>query len=156
MKKKTHKRHFWKKMRFRIILSMVLIGVIPFPLLFYYAIHTYEERITDFNLSSLAGHEHVLADRLSEGFYWNKQNEQLNQLLIQHANEAGGRTMVMDQSCTILFDSYGAELPAITKSLIAVSNFFTKYWMVMLGIGIAIFTERVLWRCSGRVYRHPS
>ena len=109
MKKKTHKRHFWKKMRFRIILSMVLIGVIPFPLLFYYAIHTYEERITDFNLSSLAGHEHVLADRLSEGFYWNKQNEQLNQLLIQHANEAGGRTMVMDQSCTILFDSYGAD-----------------------------------------------
>ena len=40
---------------------------------------------------------------------------------------------------TSIFDSYGAELPAITKSLIAVSNFFTKYWMVLLGIGIAIF-----------------
>ena len=40
---------------------------------------------------------------------------------------------------TSIFDSYGAELPAITRSLIAVSNFFTKYWMVMLGIGIAIF-----------------
>jgi len=38
-----------------------------------------------------------------------------------------------------IFDSYDAELPAITKSLIAVSNFFTKYWMVLLGIGIAIF-----------------
>jgi len=40
---------------------------------------------------------------------------------------------------TSIFDSYGAELPAITKSLIAVSNFFMKYWMVLLGIGIAIF-----------------
>lgn len=40
---------------------------------------------------------------------------------------------------TSIFDSYGAELPAITKSLIAISNFFTKYWMVMLGIGILIF-----------------
>ncbi|MBR4472702.1 MAG: type II secretion system F family protein [Oscillospiraceae bacterium] len=40
---------------------------------------------------------------------------------------------------TSIFDSYGAELPAITKSLIALSNFFTKYWMVLLGIGVAIF-----------------
>jgi type IV pilus assembly protein PilC len=38
-----------------------------------------------------------------------------------------------------IFDSYGAELPAITQSLISLSNFFTKYWMVLLGIGIAIF-----------------
>lgn len=40
---------------------------------------------------------------------------------------------------TSIFDSMGGELPAITKSLIAVSNFFTKYWMVLLAIGIAIF-----------------
>ena len=40
---------------------------------------------------------------------------------------------------TAIFAEYGAELPAITKSLIAISNFFTKYWMVLLGIGIAIF-----------------
>ncbi len=40
---------------------------------------------------------------------------------------------------TSIFDSMGGELPAITKSLIAVSNFFIKYWMVLLAIGIAIF-----------------
>ena len=40
---------------------------------------------------------------------------------------------------TSIFDEYGADLPAITKSLIAVSNFFRNYWMVLLGIGIAIF-----------------
>ena len=40
---------------------------------------------------------------------------------------------------TSIFDEMGGELPGITKSLIAVSNFFTKYWMVLLGIGIAIF-----------------
>ena len=32
-----------------------------------------------------------------------------------------------------IFDSYDSELPAITQSLVALSNFFTKYWPVMAG-----------------------
>ena len=40
---------------------------------------------------------------------------------------------------TSIFAEYGAELPAITRSLIAISNFFTKYWMVLLGFAIAIY-----------------
>ena len=33
-----------------------------------------------------------------------------------------------------IFDSYNAELPLPTRILIAISNFFVKYWMVMLAI----------------------
>lgn len=40
---------------------------------------------------------------------------------------------------TEIFDSFGADLPGMTKLLIAISNFFVKYWMVLLGVGIAIF-----------------
>ena len=40
---------------------------------------------------------------------------------------------------TSIFDSYGAELPGITKALIAISNFFSNYWMILLGIIIALF-----------------
>ena len=40
---------------------------------------------------------------------------------------------------TAIFNSYDAELPMVTQILIAVSNFFAKYWMVMLAI-IAGFT----------------
>lgn len=40
---------------------------------------------------------------------------------------------------TEIFDSFGADLPGMTKLLIAISNFFVKYWMVLLGLGIAIF-----------------
>ncbi len=40
---------------------------------------------------------------------------------------------------TSIFDSYGAELPGITKALIAISNFFSNYWMILLGIVIALF-----------------
>ena len=40
---------------------------------------------------------------------------------------------------TAIFDSYGAELPAITQALIAISHFFARYWLVLLMIAIAIF-----------------
>ena len=39
---------------------------------------------------------------------------------------------------TAIFDSLDAELPGITLALIAISNFFIKYWMVMLAV-IAVF-----------------
>lgn len=37
---------------------------------------------------------------------------------------------------TAIFDSYDSELPAITRLLIAISNFFKKYtlWMVLVGV----------------------
>ena len=39
---------------------------------------------------------------------------------------------------TAIFDSYDAELPVPTQILIGMSNFFTRYWMVLLGIGAAL------------------
>lgn len=33
-----------------------------------------------------------------------------------------------------IFDSYGAELPLITRMLIGISNFFAKYYLVMIAI----------------------
>ena len=40
---------------------------------------------------------------------------------------------------TAIFDSYDAEMPGITLALIAISNFFTRYWIVMVVV-IAVFT----------------
>lgn len=37
-----------------------------------------------------------------------------------------------------VFDSLGGELPGVTLALIAISNFFTKYWMVLLAIIAAV------------------
>ena len=39
---------------------------------------------------------------------------------------------------TSIFDSYGAELPAITRLLIAISDFFANYWWVMVIVGLVI------------------
>ena len=35
---------------------------------------------------------------------------------------------------TDIFASYGSELPAITQSLVDLSDFFRKYWMIMLAV----------------------
>lgn len=42
---------------------------------------------------------------------------------------------------TAIFDSYEAELPIMTQILIAMSEFFGKYWLIILGViaGIVLF-----------------
>ena len=40
---------------------------------------------------------------------------------------------------TAIFDSYGAELPGVTKALIAISNFFSRYWLVLLAVFIVCY-----------------
>jgi type IV pilus assembly protein PilC len=37
-----------------------------------------------------------------------------------------------------LFTEFGAELPASTKALMAISGFFTKYWYIMLALVIGV------------------
>ncbi len=39
---------------------------------------------------------------------------------------------------TAIFDSYDAELPVMTQILIAISNFFGKYWMLLAAVIAAI------------------
>lgn len=39
---------------------------------------------------------------------------------------------------TAIFDSMGGELPGVTKALIAISNFFIKYWMILVAIIAAV------------------
>lgn len=40
---------------------------------------------------------------------------------------------------TAIFESYGAELPLVTRILIAISNFFKDYWLVMLAVIVVLF-----------------
>ena len=40
---------------------------------------------------------------------------------------------------TSIFDSYGAQLPLMTRMLIAISNFFRKYYLIMLAVFAAGF-----------------
>ncbi len=46
---------------------------------------------------------------------------------------------------TAIFDSYDAKLPGVTLALIAISDFFRKYWMIILGIGIVLFISYKLY-----------
>ena len=46
-----------------------------------------------------------------------------------------------------IFDNYNAQLPLTTRMLIAISNFFVKYWMPMLAIIIIVF---IVYKVYGR------
>ena len=49
---------------------------------------------------------------------------------------------------TAIFDSYGAELPGITKALIAVSTFFQKAWWIILLIFVAYMVFRKIYSAT--------
>lgn len=46
-----------------------------------------------------------------------------------------------------IFEEQGSEMPAITMSLIIISNFFRKFWMVLLAIGLLAYI-------AFRLYEH--
>lgn len=65
---------------------------------------------------------------------------------------------------TATFRDLGTELPAITKGLIAFSDFMTGYWWLLIGIVVLFFLARLLMRRSeegrvkqaeGKLYRSP-
>ena len=44
-----------------------------------------------------------------------------------------------------IFESYDAQLPGITLALIAISNFFSRWWMLLLAIAIILFVAYKLY-----------
>jgi len=46
---------------------------------------------------------------------------------------------------TVMYENFNAELPALTKGLMAVSAFFVNYWLLVLGIIIGTFLFFKTW-----------
>ena len=63
--------------------------------------------------------------------------------------------VVVVPTLTSVFDELGGELPGMTKVLIAVSNWFTTYWMLLLGIILVIYIIYKLYTSNekGKVWK---
>lgn len=63
--------------------------------------------------------------------------------------------VVVVPTLTSVFDELGGELPDMTKVLIAVSNWFTTYWMLLLGIVLVIYIIYKLYTSNekGKVWK---
>lgn len=96
-------------MRMWIILAFLLVSLLPFPFLARIAFNAYEKKISDTYMSVMQGEGHLLADKLSSGYFWNKQSEEMKGLIDQYANIYHARTVVIDPSLRILHDSYGTD-----------------------------------------------
>ena len=91
-------------MRMWIILAFLLVSLLPFPFLARIAFNAYEKKISDTYMSVMQGEGHLLADKLSSGYFWNKQSEEMKGLIDQYANIYHARTVVIDPSLRILHD----------------------------------------------------
>ena len=49
-----------------------------------------------------------------------------------------------------VFASFGANLPWLTLMVIAISDFFVKWWWAIFMIMVGVVHRRCAWRSSGR------
>ena len=97
-------------MRTWIVLAFLLVSLIPLPLLVLLSLRSYERSMSETYLSGMNGESHVVADKLSEGFYWNKQSDEITLLLNQYASVYHARAIVVDSSFSIIADTFGSDL----------------------------------------------
>ena len=97
-------------MRTWIVLAFLLVSLIPLPLLVLLSLRSYERSMSETYLSGMNGESHVLADKLSEGFFWNKQSDEMIFLLNQYASVYHARALVVDSSFSIIADTFGDDL----------------------------------------------
>ena len=89
-------------MRTWIVLAFLLVSLLPFPFLAKISFDAYEKKISDTYMSVMQGEGHLLADKLSSGYFWNKQSEDMIALIDQYANIYHARSIVIDPSLKII------------------------------------------------------
>ena len=109
MKSKSH-NHFWKSMRLWLVITSLAVSIIPFLLLIFFSVRSYENRLSEVYLSDLQSDAHALCDRLSEGVFPDEENSGQMQLLIQYANMHDARAVIVNNSYTITADTFGEDV----------------------------------------------
>lgn len=101
---------FFKSMRFRLLLSLILLGIMPVLIFKFSFFSTYEERTINNLISELQNQCNILGKQLTTGNYMNDQSsEKLNNSIIQLANIYNGRIIIVNNSLKIIKDTYALK-----------------------------------------------
>lgn len=98
---------FFKSLRFRLMISLILFGVIPSLALRFGILNSYESRAVHIRTSEILSQAKILANQIvSSDYLGQSDNMQINAQLEQLSNIYDGRIMVIDKSFHILKDTY--------------------------------------------------
>lgn len=104
------RKRFLKSLRFRIIVIMLAVGIIPCLVIKATILSNYEQRAVSLQISDLQNQSMILCDRLAgAGYMNNTDSEVLNAELTQFSNIYKGRVMIVDDRFQIIQDTYDAD-----------------------------------------------
>ena len=107
MKKKTN---FFKSLRFRILLILILLGSVPSVIVTHLVIANYEEKAVQIRMDSVRRQCDMLCSLLIRENYLNDSSSQVvNSKLESLCNTYGGRVLVVDRDFKIVKDTYSAD-----------------------------------------------
>lgn len=107
MKKKAH---FFKSLRFRILIILIILGIVPSVIVTRMVISNYEDRAIAVRAQKVRSQCDILCSLLIKENYLNDSSSQIvNSKLELLSNVYGGRILLVDRDFKIVKDTYGVD-----------------------------------------------
>ena len=106
-KKKTK---FYKSLRFRILVILIILGIVPGIIVTQLMIHYYENQAVEVSVSAVRTECEILCDQIIKENYLNdSSSEAVNSKLELLSNVYGGRILLVDRDFKIVRDTYHVD-----------------------------------------------
>lgn len=110
MKKDKKKSKFFKSLRFRIMIILFILGIVPSVIVAAGIIGTYEERAVSLRISNVKNQCDIISDMLiNEGYMEDQSSVSINSKLEMFSSVYSGRVMVVDLDFRIIKDTYNLD-----------------------------------------------
>ena len=110
MKKDKKKSKFFKSLRFRIMIILFILGIVPSVIVAAGIIGTYEDRAVSLRISNVKNQCDIISDMLiTEGYMEDQSSVSINSKLEMFSSVYSGRVMVVDLDFRIIKDTYNLD-----------------------------------------------
>lgn len=112
MQKHTELFAFLKSLKFRLIICIILMALIPAFIVEFAILSSYEMRALSIRESEVKSQTKILANQIAASEYLNNSNANSDTVLTQIGMITtiyDGRVMIVDQNLRITYDSYGLD-----------------------------------------------
>ena len=101
---------FFKSLRFRILIILIILGIVPSVIVTEMVIANYEDRAIANRVQSMENICDIMCDLLIKENYLNDTSSQtVNSKLELLSNSYGGRILIVDRDFRIIKDTYGLD-----------------------------------------------
>ncbi len=117
MERKKKVWEYFKSLKFRLLLVLLLFGIVPMLMMQFFVIRGYEKRAINVRMVDILSQSKILADQITAyGYLDDITNEVINKQFEQLSNIYDGRVLVIDQTFRIRKDTFDFDTDKIIIS----------------------------------------